>query len=201
MNRERNYADHYYHGDISGAFWYNIQNTNDADHFGYIGLQTQYKFNCCFNIVSDFKAYCKHCFTSYDDHLEYTIEKRQTSLTCLSTNLVYNFTAEHIPLVKIELDFLEHQYNQFIIDYNIIDKLNTSPPKGDTDTKNDTDRDYYDNDIDDPFENQFNTIMYDIDYDTTVDKNTKKYIARLCLGRQILYCLETYGKCNFYAET
>ena len=45
-----------------------------------------------------------------------------------------------------------------------------------------------------------NEITYDYKVPENIEKNELEFIARLCLGKQILYCLEKNNSCTFYAE-
>jgi hypothetical protein len=41
---------------------------------------------------------------------------------------------------------------------------------------------------------------YNVPEGVKLKKGELELIARLCLGKQILYCLEKYGTCGFHAE-
>ena len=45
-----------------------------------------------------------------------------------------------------------------------------------------------------------NEITYYYTIPNEINKDELEFIARLCLGKQILYCLEKNKNCSFYAE-
>jgi len=180
-----------YTGDICGKFWFSIQNSDDADNFGCKGILNNYRFYGCNCPISSFDLnickqnnqviFCNVCYTSPKDHKNSVNNLLQKNKNLLyyecGEQLIYKFNHEHIRDVKFVLNDLEKNVSKYIKSFEIID----------------------DPDIED-------RIDYDIELnedqykDETNDEIILKYIARLCLGRQIIYCLEKNGKCNFTAE-
>jgi hypothetical protein len=188
----------YYTGDITGKFWFAIQNSDDADHFGCKGIVNNYRFYGCDCTISTFVIniceqtnqllFCNVCYSSPKEHKNdvkdlinedlITDDKNETKLyyEC-AEQLIYEFNNTHIDTVKFVLNDLENTYSKYIKSFEIIDDPSIE-----------------------------NGIDYDIELnedkykDETDDVTILEYIARLCLGRQILYCLEKNGKCNFTAE-
>jgi hypothetical protein len=188
----------YYCGDISGKFWFTIQSSLDADHFGGESFHP-YMFVVCGcevddkNIQNTQNIYCKDCFSSFDEHcFEYTknnedeieedesLRQEGSSVKLFQKNeseRVYRFTAENDWVkAKSVLLGLENKYGHYIKKYELTE---------------------YDN-----------SFTYDIDMSDYKDIDDREpdgfckleNIARICLGRQIVGCLEKRGVCRFFAE-
>lgn len=156
----------YYNGQISGKFWFAVQCSLDASHFG-VEPTDVYRFygcDCVFEQkVPERDAYCDSCYCSFDEHLKDS--PPNSSVTWCATNYVdYDFT--DIDEVRKRVAFLEKRFGSRIKKYTLID--------GDE-------------------------IAYDVET-YSLSSRSAEYVARLCLGRQILYCMETKGRCCFRAE-
>ena len=156
----------YYCGDISGKFWFAIQDSLDASYYGVEPID-QYRFNDCGCQVESLeeKIYCSNCFDSYEDHIK---ESDNDKTYSLDNQVLYEFNMNNIEYLKKMIDKLDIKYNKYMTNFKIVDN---------------------------------GEIEYD--YEPTDPKprqNQLKFIARLCLGKQILYCLEKNESCTFYAE-
>jgi hypothetical protein len=189
----------YYHGQITGKFWFGIQSSDDATYFG-VHFQPVYCFYSCgcyyereacekIEENEDLQGYdpeehiyCLQCFDSFEEHnqqiKEEQIEREDEKTWFLSEQIFYQFLPVHLPIIEHNLELLETEVGKYIQSYSIID----------------TDKDG-------------NSISYSyklIDSVQSMKKDTLQLIldkiARLCLGRQILYCVKTYDSCSFYAE-
>jgi hypothetical protein len=175
-----------YFGDIEGKFWFAVQSSNDADYFG--GQYSfPHRFYGCGCIVENMENnYCKDCFRCFDEHYEHYTEfdeiEEEGGVT--DKNLIYQdknvcqyqFKKENLPNVKKILKKLENEYGELITHFSIEDS---------------------------------NGIRYDVTYLSELkyfkyeNEDTMRKvenIARICLGRQIVYCLQKYDSCNFVAE-
>jgi len=173
----------YYTGDIEGKFWFGTQSSDDATHFG-VNPEIQYDYygcGCCAtdNIVdnnddANAELYCTSCYTSLDEHLEQTEEDRENTKTYHESNeIYYYFQEQHVPTLQKEIKKLEKKVGKYMEPFAIIDK---TP------------------------EYEGVTYEYHVPEGTTLKRGEVELIARLCLGKQILYCVEKYGKCGFHAE-
>jgi hypothetical protein len=175
----------YYSGDIEGKFWFGTQSSDDATHFG-VNPLLQYDYygcGCCATDdltghINDGNAtdtvYCTGCYTSLKDHLDQTIEDRDTELTYHESNeIYYDFQEKHVDTVKKEIKKLEKKVGKYMELFAIVD-----------DTE------------------EYEGIRYEyrVPNEVTLKKGELELIARLCLGKQILYCLEKNGRCGFHAE-
>jgi len=172
----------YYSGQISGKCWVAIQNSDDASSFGvnYDNILNFYVCGCSCNFSLEdgckTNEYCKDCFSSYEEHIQEIIDE------------------------KLELDDEDNKITWFISDCEIgykfeqehIDMLEEQiqlleKPVG-------IYMDTY-KIIDDDDE-----ITYDFTIPRHLNRNELALLARLCLGKQILYCLKKHGSCHFWAE-
>jgi hypothetical protein len=172
----------YYTGDIVGKFWFAIQSSDDASHFGaspeqfyeYYGCHCKADVNEGVNEdVNEHYIYCKQCYTSLDDHLEQTKDERvydESRTFYQEGELSYDFGPENLPVIQQKIKELEEKVGTFMKGYKIVDKEG------------------------------------EISYDFTILPTSKPTqqelveIARLCLGYQIQYCVEKYDRCFFQAE-
>jgi len=158
----------YYRGDISGKFWFAVQCSLDASHFGeeYTEVYEFYGCGCVIehiNKVPNEKSYCEDCYSSFEEH--YNDSPLDAAGTWFIANYVnYDFT--DIDEVRKRVEFLEKRFGSRIKKYTITDE---------------------------------DEITYDVET-YHLSRRSAEYVARLCLGRQILYCLETKGRCTFVAE-
>jgi len=175
----------YYTGDIGGKFWFGTQSSDDATHFG-VDPIVQYDYHGCQCCATDdvdatknneeakSTLFCSSCYDSLEDHLEQTKEDRQDELTYYEGNEVYyEFKQEHLSTLKKEIKQLEKKVGKYMEPFTIVDKT---------------------------LECEGVHYEYHVPGDMTLRKGEVELIARLCLGKQILFCLEEYGKCGFHAE-
>ena len=219
----------YYYGDIEGKMVFGIQSSDDADHFGCIGKDV-FKFygcNCtvdnevvekynekrikelytrikdlskqsnssynkeCKEIEKEIdrdldnrdpNLFCNDCYDSFLKHKNNTLKERSLYqdktadpyLYYKENYISYDFTFEHIDTIKKVLKELE-PYNLHILSFEIEDNRAE--------------------DFSITFEEEINDSL-----DHELDKTILENVARICLGRQILYCLENYKTCSFTVE-
>jgi hypothetical protein len=167
----------YYCGDISGKFWFGVQSSNDASEYGIKHKKVFTYFLCNCNCENKKNRYCTSCYESYDEHREAIINDDSTEITKRRKNLWYESDTE--------------------IWYNIR-KCHTKIIKEKVDVLESQVGKYMSNYI---IKDDDNEIRYDYDaIDNNIEKETQELLARLCLGKQILYCLRKQDKCVFYAE-
>ena len=171
----------FYSGDISGKFWFSIQNSQDASFFGTIGksIIIFQHCECCMNDCEDDeilnKLYCKKCFSSYDEHRAAILTELDQDLdlatwTISDSEIAYEFDITHLKIIKEKVALLNGIVGKYMEFFKIIDKDNV--------------------------------ITYDYKLPNTITENNAdiELIARLCLGQQILYCMQKKGHCYFTAE-
>lgn len=189
-----------YEGDIQGQFWY-CQDNDDAKHFGG-KVSPVYQYVCCMEecvLDQNEKNYCKSCYSSYEEQYEVLSNildeidlfqdeedkedeklKRQKEKDEKKANLKlyesgnifrYSFSKEDLPQAKKVLKDLVREFGSKITYYQITDYTMFNEPK--------------------------RYIEYTEEHRQTKDEYEEKMMARICLGRQIVYCLENYGKCVF----
>ena len=169
----------YYSGDISGKFWFGVQSSGDASEFGIKYKKIYNYFLCNCNCENKNLRYCLDCYDCYDDHRiaimndnDIEIHKSRKNLWYESeTEICYDIKKRHQKAIKEKVNLLEEMVGHYMANYFI---------------KDDDDEIYYDYDM--------------IDEDIMNDNETMTLLARLCLGKQILYCLKKKKKCFFYAE-
>jgi len=172
----------YYNGDIQGKFWFGTQDSLDATNFG-VNPVMQYDYYGCQCCVSDdvtgdedanARLYCSSCYESLEDHLEKTKEDRDEDLTYYEGNEVYyDFGLNDLLSVQKEIKKLEKKVGKYMAPFTIVDKKE---------------------------EDEGVQYEYNVPEGVKLKKGELELIARLCLGKQILYCLEKYGTCGFHAE-
>lgn len=219
----------FYTGDISGKFWFGVQASDDADHFGVEGEVICRWYGCgceveCFHNDS----YCEDCYNSLEEHIEDAKESfeensdcsesdedtedededEEENLSSATTNLyyeteqlIYNFNSSYIEKVKTIVSELDDKYGHLIKSYEIEDEL----LKGDAIEYEVVLIDELENDNDEVGVVELETDMEKLSFlsneTTNCNKNeVLKCVARLCLGKQILYCLEKHGSCSFVAD-
>jgi hypothetical protein len=172
----------YYSGSIAGKFWFGVQSSEDASHFGVSPDKFYAYYGCNCNATNDVNddeehdnyIYCIKCYTSLQDHLDKTEEDRAYDRTFYQEGEIsYDFQTEHLPAIRLKVEELEQKIGAFMKGYRIVDEKDGEG---------------------------------DIEYDFTTHPSIhttdsqRTEIARLCLGYQIKYCVETYGSCVFRAE-
>jgi hypothetical protein len=159
----------FYTGQISGKFWFGIQDSIDANAFGR-HYEDNYYFHSCFCAVAKANigptVYCQACFSSYEDHCK-AIDSNQTWHVS-DADVSYAFDTSDIPNLRVRLAELEEVVGCHMEHFRIVDK------KG--------------------------TVEYRFSLPGGIRADHMALVARLCLGKQILYCLETYGTCVFQAD-
>ena len=173
----------WYYGDIHGKCWFGIQDSNDASNFGiepteeyrFIGCGCLYEPNNPYKL--DINAYCKDCFSSYEDHIEgikdyaesVSSENKKTwnSGSCI----YYYFTEGDLDKVQEVVKELDEEVGHYLKNFT----LHTDNGDG---------------------------ITYNCDFtDKRVGKKKQEKMARLCLGLQIIKSIEINGSCSFNVET
>ena len=180
----------YYSGHISGKFWFGIQSSYEASYFGIEHNDIKRYYGCeCTCEVDDDKLkssmlYCNDCYSSYEEQIQDMIDQEiepydeakiiegETKTWYVSdTEMYYNFEKQHIDIVEENIKEIEQIVGKYMSSYKIIDNQ-------------------VDND----------EITYEYDVPENVTKGELLLIARLCLGKQILYSLHKHGYCEIYAE-
>jgi hypothetical protein len=190
----------YYNGDIYGKFWFGIQSSDDASELG-VRLQLVYRFYGCGceyehddkkkttqNIKN--KDYCLSCYDSYEDHRcdiensEDTLDTEEATngnVWYLSENeIYYQFQEENIPFLQKVIQELEGVVGKYMDSFRFVENAEqfeyeyTIPPSFKEDFKEKTKEE---------------------------KRSTLELLARICLAKQILCCIETQDHCSFYAET
>jgi hypothetical protein len=168
----------YYTGQISGKFWFGIQNSDDATYFGKEPdeVYTFYVCSCELHIEDIDKEnkesiYCENCYDSFEEHRNDMKDNEydDTQTWHLSESEIrYSFQESDKEIVQQKIQELEDIVGNYMDSYTIIE-----------------------NDM-------------EIEYEFTVPKNVPNeqipLLAKLCLGKQIAYCLEKTGSCSFSAE-
>ena len=166
----------YYTGQISGKFWFAIQDSYDASYFG-VEPEDIWNYHVCLCYLSksdidiEKNMYCEDCYTSYLEHLEAMKEDEidDDHTWALSESEVnYNFDESDKETLLEKISDLEGKVGKYMDSYKI-----------------------QDNDGD---------IGYDYSVPKDVTEEELPLIAKLCLGKQIAYCLEKNGTCSFTAE-
>ena len=205
----------HYFGQISGKFWFGFQNSDDASCFGvdYTPVRNFYvcscellqpparcavttEFNHSPNSVVALRSeesskidedsddlatdiYCTDCYSSYEEHKQAMIDEdvelydeddSDGTWYISDSEITYHFDASHIEMVEKKIKICEDLIGEYVNDSSY--KI-----------------------IDDGDE-----ITYDYTTPSNMIATDIELIARLCLGKQILYCLRKNGECFFTAE-
>jgi len=174
----------YYYGDISGKFWVACQSSTDASNYG-ITHKDIINFCVC-HCASDEteesigndpekKIYCESCYDSYEQHIE-SIKEEDLDLD--SENIKTWYISES----EICYEFCEEHIEQL---EEKIKELEKKVGK-------------YMNTFKIIEKNE--EINYDFDSSYENLDGNAELVARLCLGKQIHYCLKKKGSCIFFAE-
>jgi hypothetical protein len=165
----------YYTGSISGKFWFAIQDSDDASNFGVEYKYLYYYHVCgCEYEESNPNLYCSSCYVSYDEHMkdmiENDIEDHDNQTWHKSENEIYYEFKES------DIEFVKNEVEKLeSLVGNYIESYEIVE-------KNDE-------------------INYDLKLSVRDSENPHlELCARLCLGKQILYCLEKNKYCTFFAE-
>lgn len=170
----------YYEGDISGKFWVAAQDSFDPSYFGVEPTQ-EYEFYGCLCCATD---YIDHCKT----------EEEKNILFCKSC---YKSLEEHLEKTKDEQDEIQKTWRAYeCVKYSFSenDLKNVKRAIKILEKKYGKYMDNFSIVDDDQGE-----IEYEFSSSLSLG-NDSKGVARLCLGKQILYCLQKHGTCTFTAE-
>ena len=211
----------YYYGQISGKFWFGVQSSDDASYFGLEHNDTSKYYVCQCEIQrknresnvfealmqntadpntneSDIEPFCKDCFSSLDEHKQAMIDEGTEFDDDTESNkmwfksdceISYTFESKHIDMVESQIKILEESVGKYMYGYKIIDT---------------NDEITYDYKIPKPAD--LSEELYTPDdctqspFPNYISNDDITLIARLCLGKQILYCLHKHGTCELYAE-
>jgi hypothetical protein len=149
------------------------------------------------------EIYCTDCYSSYEEHCQAMIDEDielydeddvDSTWYTSDSEVTYHFDASHIDIVEKNIKIME----DLIGDY-----VNDNPSTMSTDYSQETSacKQAYVS-----FHSNYKIIddADEITYDYTTPSNISAFdielIARLCLGKQILYCLRKNGECFFTAE-
>lgn len=164
----------YYCGQISGKFWLGIQSSDDASYFGvdYSNITNYHVCGCTYEEGVTNVAFCDDCYSTSDEHKQAMIEEEvEENKTWCISDFEISYDFE-----QKHLDIVTERVNILEIEFG---KYMTNY-----------------NIIDENDE-----ITYDYLIPADVYNDDLASVVRLCLGRQILYCLQNYGGCSFHAET
>ena len=123
--------------------------------------------------------YCTDCYSSYEEHKQAMIDEdvelydeddSDGTWYISDSEITYHFDASHIDMVEKKIKICEDLIGDYVNDSSY--KI-----------------------IDDGDE-----ITYDYTTPSNMIATDIELIARLCLGKQILYCLRKNGECFFTAE-
>jgi hypothetical protein len=201
----------YYSGQIAGKFWFGVQSSNDASYFGieHIEILRYHVCGCerkerdaapgCSTDVAlqdevagpetlakVSQLYCTDCYSSLDEHKQSMIDEMDEDDDDIDYSqtwylpqheICYEFTSNHIEMVDSEIKALENAVGKYMSGYKIED---------------DGDEITYSYAV--PELDELGIAM------SRPQKDELSLIARLCLGKQISYCLHKHGRCSFYAE-
>ena len=164
----------YYHGQIAGKFWVAIQCSLDASNFGVEPTQ-EYEFEGCgcyvdADITPDKYTYCQ-CYKSLKDHLSAIEDPHAPAQVAMLTWRPTGFV--NYSFGPDTLEIVREKVQMLETRYGSRIKTYVLDKE--------------------------NNFQYEVEtYE--LSKNSCEFVARLCLGRQILCCLETHGSCYFTSE-
>jgi hypothetical protein len=173
----------YYSGEIEGKFWFGTQDSLDASHFG-IEHDVVYVFRECHcRIVEDKdiealdnSSFCQDCYSSLEEHRQAIADEEGEG------------EGEEQVLTWKECDYeVDYHFQEEHIPI-VQEKVHELYAKVGQ---------YMDSYA--IVHHDF-SLEYTFDLPKDVDEDEQILLARLCLGKQILYCLQTRGSCSFTAE-
>lgn len=170
----------YYHGDINGKFWFGIQNSLDASHFGGVG-EYVYMWSCC---------------GTHDDLTETDVGRKNEC-----PNECYKDDDTKLSEVVIDENYARFEFKEddipTVLDmiYSLSSLLNVSETMVDEiiNMKCNEDEDNY------GFYTRCTDIIYS-EYEKDKDSDNAELWARLYFGIEIYMCLKQTGSCSFDAE-
>jgi len=174
----------YYQGDISGKFWVAVQSSFDPSYFGVEPTQ-EYEFYGCLCCATDYInncsteeeknfLFCKYCYKTLEEHIEQTKDDRYYE----GIETQKTWRADEAVLYSFSQNNLKKVTQA-------VKRLEKKYGK-------------YMNDFSIVDDDQ-GEIEYEFSSSISLG-NDSEGVARLCLGKQILYCLEKNGTCTFTAE-
>ena len=162
----------FYLGDIAGTFW-GGQTPSDASAFG-IQPTFVYSYLGCgcegpndITIPGANELYCA-CYRSIEEHRAAFGGSSQETTWCAKNIYIYEFESKDIETVQDHVADLTRRVGQFLKTYEIVDEQT------------------YNADL---------LYQHSIEGSPTVLQT--HLLARLCLAKQILHCLEKYESCSF----
>jgi hypothetical protein len=165
----------YYNGDINGKFWYGIQDSDDALHFGAEEIVVREWSGCRCEVEGEDPeegAFCTNCHETLEEAQEDAKNENWEEgepLWAPMDGARYQLT--DMDAVQEKVDELEalvgHMIEPLVFKYGF---------------------EYEDVECTDDY-------VWD-----NISKDDKELIARLCFGRQILECMKENGVCTFWAE-
>lgn len=170
----------YYHGDITGKFWFGVQNSDDAKYFG-VEPEFLHEFHECGCHIEIYdhddprltdQLYCTDCYSSVEEHRE-AIDYSDEDSTWFLREISFTFRTENLEILEQKVSLLSRQVGQFMEGYTILGDKN-----------GEFSYDY--------------TIQEGIN--SSITPTQREQIARLCLGKLIYHCVIEKGECMFYAE-
>jgi hypothetical protein len=174
----------YYGGDIAGKFWFAVQNSCDAQHFGVQPSGPHLIYSACMDECAsyiDLGDPCREC--SSEEHCE-AIEHNQVE---------FQFDADHLDTVQTTLNNLAEQLLALTPRFaEVLQALE----KDQAWTQGCTEEDW----ISEEVEAVINEVVGAVSADNDNDKTFNVLAARYYLGTQILRCLQRKGSCWFWCE-
>ena len=164
-------------GEITGKFWFAIQSSDDASSFG-VEHEDVYVFHVCGCQAFQYDAhradhlFCEDCYSSYEEHIQ-----------DMNANEVEVTTTWHVSESEIKYSF------------DVDSDLETVEQT--VQTLEGIVGHYMDSYT---ILDEGNEIEYRYEVPKDVPETMLPLLARLCLGRQIAYCLHKKGSCSFSAE-
>ena len=166
----------YYNGQISGKFWFGVQSSDDASYFGieHKDVTIFYLCGCGCESPKD-KEYCRECFSCYEEHRQAMLEDEDVEFGDDDNTWYVSNTEIFYEFDETDIGKVEEEANKL---EEIVGKYMDSYEIHDEDME----------------------ITYSYMLSENMKDDDLVYIARLCLGRQILYCLKKHGTCCFSSE-
>jgi len=137
----------------------------------FIPIYTYYGCGCSYDKAIN--TYCVYCYDSYDDHV---LHLKQLKIKYINTwyidpnNVTYLFTKTDIQKINNVITTIINNNNIDISSYKIINDLNTI------------------------------RYSFNIPKEHTYNDKIISDIYRICIGKQILYCLEQKNSCRFQID-
>lgn len=161
----------YYWGNITGKFWFGIQSSYDPANLGCY-QNDFYEYVYCGCICYDKNiSYCMVCYDNEKEHRN-DYDENKNSLICKSDKIEWSIDISKIDFILEKIKEIES-----MIDLSkYITGINF---EGDS----------------------YDYTIEQTDLFESTDRNTMELLARWCLAKQILSCLEDKEYYTFYGET